>query len=59
MTITSAILADRLREAEAARDEALRAAQHWEGRSAELRQLATLLSQPEPEAQPESVGGRG
>jgi len=31
MTITSAILADRLREAEAARDEALRAAQHWEG----------------------------
>lgn len=59
MTITSAILADRLREAEAARDEALRAAQHWEGRSAELRQLSTLLSQPEPEAQPVAVSGGG
>lgn len=59
MTITAEVLAQRLREAEAARDEALRAAQHWEGRAAELRQLATLLSQPEPEAQPVAVSGQG
>jgi len=54
MTITPDMISKRLAEAEAARDEALRAAQFHEGRAAELRQLATLFTQPEPEAQLEA-----
>jgi hypothetical protein len=48
MNITTEVLAERLNETEKLRDEALRAAQHYEGRSAELRHLIGLINTPEP-----------
>ena len=47
MNITTEVLAERLSSAETARDEALRAAQHYEGRAAELRHLISLINTPE------------
>jgi hypothetical protein len=46
--ITAESLAQKLSQAEQTRDEALRAAQHWEGRAAAIRELLAQVNQPEP-----------
>jgi hypothetical protein len=53
--ITRELLLEKLREAEAARDEAARAAQHWEGRAAQLRELLAVFSEARPEGKKEDV----
>jgi len=52
MTITPDLLAEKLKQAEAKRDDAIAAVQHWEGRAAQLRELLAEVNQPQ---QPEST----
>jgi hypothetical protein len=47
--ITAESLAQKLQHAEASRDEALRAAQHWEGRAAQLRELLAEVNRVDTE----------
>ena len=52
MTITTELIADRLKEAEQNLQGALKAVEHWGGRVAELRDLKALLDiekAPEPQ----------
>ena len=52
MNITTDVLDAKLKQAEANRDSALKAAEHWEGRAAQLRELLAEVNQPQ---QPEST----
>lgn len=52
MTITPEVLTQRLTEAEEKRDNALKAADHWEGHASELRALLSLLNKPAEPSKP-------
>lgn len=52
MIITPEVLTQRLTEAEEKRDNALKAADHWEGHAAELRALLSLVNKPEAQEKP-------